>query len=792
MEIFGKFNRIRALFSKSFDLKQKSLHTAYTTAAFSLITVAGVWSWTPLGRALEDRVATPALFELRHRLNRSPMLDSRMQIFAFDDNTLQSTQKQDLTLHEWLQVLRTLIPVKPRLVVFDRIFSTPWGLEKASEFVSGVKALPFPVAAGTFLSNSPIPQRPTQALGRKEFSLLNYLSEGDSISSLDGLPEHAGILYGPNAKIVDAFSNLGHILHDGLRLEPFLRLSSEQAIPHLSLLFSQKIHFESGSIVTEGGRIPEYPIVNLSHPAHFYRRTLPLRLLVERAGEKKPEPLNIPKDAIVLILPEMYTGSTTFLESPFGLLPSGFWMASAASSVLSGQWLSAMGSPALFALFGALVGMLSGLSSSTMIFAGLSISFISFLLVSGATAFIYFSALLPWFPALISFFFSATITFVLLHRRREAEWNILRACLEGALPEGELRKWIGRANRLTQPSGQVLSVMFIDIVGFTRTVESQAPRAAFDVLREQIARISDLVHQYGGTVEKTLGDGLLCFFGMNTEGEKPLVDHADQAVRCAVHIQRENIQWMRRALNQEVPVFPLRIGINTAGVFLGNLGSGKRIDLTVIGHGVNLARRFEEACESGKVLIGRSTADTLLDVRDLGVTLTERLITFKHARGLQKVVELDPFENNPEVLESTLREYHRVIGVERVSERWVIPEGVDIEVRSSVGSGRVVNFSDAGMRVNFSAFLGKDCALHVHLVGKDEKWNESLARHSLQHLLCEVRWGRRAENPADRFFLGLEVKNLLPQQQQELVELFRKAISSGRSARLELKKTGMK
>src|SRR5690606_6374571 len=102
----------------------------------------------------------------------------------------------------------------------------------------------------------------------------------------------------------------------------------------------------------------------------------------------------------------------------------------------------------------------------------------------------------------------------------------------------------------------------------------------------------------GGYVDRTLGDGMLCVFGYSAEGGPGESQyHADQALTCAAAIQRKNIQRILDARSTGDAVFPLRIGINTAGVFIGNLGDSVNSDFTVIGNGVNFASRLEHSCD---------------------------------------------------------------------------------------------------------------------------------------------------------------------------------------------------
>ncbi len=721
----------------------RSRRDALAVAASVWLVGVLVFFASPLGRDLEERIALPVSFQFRHWAGKSPSLDSRIKIYAVDDATVQFLKREDLTLQEWLKVLNELVPTRPKAVVFDRVFSNPLGVEHADEFVTGVKALPFPVYAGAFSSGAPINGLKALETDRSEWDLREAPGGGD-LAAWDWLSISPGTPYGPNPAILGAFRGLGHLHHEGPYFTPWVRFSQKGAIPFLALL-------PTGG---DPGKVRR-AVVDFMHPARYYERTAALKSLLKG---KTPQ---VEEGSIVLFLTHMHTGGTDFHDSPFGRIPGGYWIASVLNSSLSHRWLRPVPWPAVSLFTACAFGAAVGLVVHTLSFWSLMVTGLLGFLTFGLAGFSWLGLATPWLACVTGFGTAGLLTFFLGHRRREAEWELLQVCLEGALPSGELRKWIGRGERLMKPSGQVLSILFLDIVGFSRVAERQSPEEAFAHLRDLITWITNLVHEHGGIVDKTLGDGLLCFFGLS--GEEKAVRHADQALRCAVRIQRESAKRMIERGRANQPVFPLRIGINTAGVFLGNLGSGKRIDLTVIGQGVNLARRYEEACETGRILIGRSTSDLLLGGVESGVSLVDRWISIKHVTELQKVIEVDPFEQDPRLLSEAIAAHRKFLGVERVDERWTIPAGVNLSLQSPLGQGVVVNFSQSGLGIRFSRFLGKSSMIPLQVADTD--------------LICEVRWGTAMKAPQGAYYLGLEIKNLTFEQRKVWVEAMRRTLT---------------
>jgi class 3 adenylate cyclase len=94
------------------------------------------------------------------------------------------------------------------------------------------------------------------------------------------------------------------------------------------------------------------------------------------------------------------------------------------------------------------------------------------------------------------------------------------------------------------------------------------PRMAFDNLKSILNQITTVIHNYGGVVDKTLGDGLLCYFGYRIESDETDTDHPERAVRCAVEIQKLFLENAVAAARSAAPIYPLRIGVNTTSCYL--------------------------------------------------------------------------------------------------------------------------------------------------------------------------------------------------------------------------------
>jgi class 3 adenylate cyclase len=127
--------------------------------------------------------------------------------------------------------------------------------------------------------------------------------------------------------------------------------------------------------------------------------------------------------------------------------------------------------------------------------------------------------------------------------------------------------------------------------------------------------MSAIAAEFGGTVDKFIGDGIMIFFGdPETRGDR------EDAIACArmALAMRERIEalkdeWQRVAGSVELHV---RMGINTGYCTVGNFGSEDRLDYTIVGREVNLASRLEQAAAPDQILVSHDTRELIKDVID--------------------------------------------------------------------------------------------------------------------------------------------------------------------------------
>ncbi len=149
-----------------------------------------------------------------------------------------------------------------------------------------------------------------------------------------------------------------------------------------------------------------------------------------------------------------------------------------------------------------------------------------------------------------------------------------------------------------------VTVLFADLVGFTPFAESARPEKVADSLDAFLNLAVEAIFRAGGTLDKFIGDCVMAFFGAPV----PQEDHALRAVRAAIEIQRDLTAWNDERTAQGLPGFRARVALNSGPVVVGDIGSARRVDYTVLGNTVNVAARLEAlAAQPGDVVLGPET-----------------------------------------------------------------------------------------------------------------------------------------------------------------------------------------
>lgn len=160
-----------------------------------------------------------------------------------------------------------------------------------------------------------------------------------------------------------------------------------------------------------------------------------------------------------------------------------------------------------------------------------------------------------------------------------------------------------------------VTVLFADIRGFTSMSEKLSAEEVSLILNEYFTVIEPIISKYNGVINKFIGDAVLAIFG------EPIQDknHAENAVKCANEMLQKVEQLQQKWLVEGKPKIEIGVGINTGDAFVGNIGSEKRLEYTVIGDMVNLASRIESYNKVYKTnfLISSTTYEKVRSIADV-------------------------------------------------------------------------------------------------------------------------------------------------------------------------------
>jgi class 3 adenylate cyclase len=175
--------------------------------------------------------------------------------------------------------------------------------------------------------------------------------------------------------------------------------------------------------------------------------------------------------------------------------------------------------------------------------------------------------------------------------------------LQRYLPGGLTEKILAQRGKIEGERRQV-TVMFCDLKGFTSLSEKLGEEKIYSIIDELFEMMVHKVHEYGGTVNKGTGDGIMALFGAPIAVE----DAPQRAIRSALAIQREMAKFSGTLKGEaELPPLKMRIGIHTGPVVVGALGNDLRVEFTAVGDTVNLASRMEGQAEPGTVCVTEDT-----------------------------------------------------------------------------------------------------------------------------------------------------------------------------------------
>jgi len=184
-----------------------------------------------------------------------------------------------------------------------------------------------------------------------------------------------------------------------------------------------------------------------------------------------------------------------------------------------------------------------------------------------------------------------------------------KAQLGRLLPPNVIQKISDGEIKLENKSGEhkEVTILFADIRDFTQMSHHASATDIVEMLNEYFELIVNIVFQYGGTVDKFIGDEVMVLFDAVTDVEFP----EDRAARCAYHMHGALELFNVERKERGDKVIEIGIGINTGDVVVGVIGSSQAMQYTCIGDAVNIAARLTSVAKAGETIISGTTFDKM-------------------------------------------------------------------------------------------------------------------------------------------------------------------------------------
>ena len=405
-------------------------------------------------------------------------------------------------------------------------------------------------------------------------------------------------------KAVVGFPNLVISPDGSVRIIHFQRENFPSLANQLAAIYSSKV--ENKLLA----RIPDKPVrMNYLGPSGGF----PSVSAVEILGHKIPDVFF--KDKIVLI------GATAkdlqdFHQTPFGLM-SGVEIQANAVETLLGQKFFASSRLLNIVLIFVLAVLTVWLCAQIKKLASLILSIIGLLAVYNLAAFISFDShfLLDLLYPNLSVIFSGAFCVTYQYFSASKEKKFIQDSFSRYLAPEIIEELVKNPKKLKLGGVKKnLTIFFSDIRGFTSISEGMVPEELSRFLNLYLTRVTNIILSRRGLVDKYIGDAVMAFWGAPLNNPNQAEDSVLAALEMLASLREFNEQ------NPDQPNINIGIGINSGEVTVGNMGSDRRFDYTVIGDSVNLASRLEglNKMYGTNIIVSQSTREAIHQPAEMG------------------------------------------------------------------------------------------------------------------------------------------------------------------------------
>jgi adenylate cyclase len=577
------------------------------------------------------------IYDLKIRLWRNTQINKDIVHVDVDDKAIKEFGSWPWDRRISADIVKKLTEFGAALIVFDVLYASKGRTAEGNEaFFEAISASGRVVSAVAFgITDSPeanfrSDEEPAEAIYERAWRL--QIPSQFEMYKVSGL----SAAHVPLAPIMFRSRDIGHIKslpdRDGVhRSVPLLITLDDRCVPSLSLAAlvaylgadpqnvqlkdSDRIEIRHSKGTTS---IPvdskARMLIHWQRPWKSFPRYSATELFREKTDPALPEKY---RNKIVIVAVTM-TGATDFGPSPLSNdCPLSRMHSSALNTMLmenfikrAPAWPFIVGST-LFALVFCLCASRVNILYEIIITALVCAAYVIF--VSFAFAYRLYEITIAA-PILI-FATSAIISLAVRGISYESETARISRALQRYLSSQMLEHIIKQKNEIDlSTKRKELTVLFVDIVGFSSISGTLEVGYLEQFLNDFFEAMTRAVFDNKGTVDKFLGDGLLAFFGEPVE----VPNHALAAVEAARQMKAEMVELNEKWSNMGIKDFEegvgIRIGITTGIVVVGNIGSNRRMEYTVLGSAVNLASRLQGLAGPGRIMISSRTWTLVKDM----------------------------------------------------------------------------------------------------------------------------------------------------------------------------------
>lgn len=246
--------------------------------------------------------------------------------------------------------------------------------------------------------------------------------------------------------------------------------------------------------------------------------------------------------------------------------------------------------------WGILVGLAAALFLLTALLSPLKSAVAALVLLLGTVLCNYYLFLQGWWlplvlPVILWLLMTLTIT-TFRYFTEEKEKRYLRKAFGQYVSPKILKELLDDPTKLKLGGERrELTVLFSDVRGFTPFCEKRQPEEVVEILNEYLDRMTEVIFKHNGTLDKYVGDAIVAFFG--APSTKIETDHALRACQAALEMIEELKKLQKKWTAEGKEALSIGIGLNSGSMLVGNMGSKRKFDYTVIGDHVNLGARLE-------------------------------------------------------------------------------------------------------------------------------------------------------------------------------------------------------